>query len=191
MLIFIIAVVFCFVAFHALPATILVSVIFFWLFVFPHADIAKKNMLIATAVASVAAIGIEAYQAQWREVQQTRNQQESRSAISDTKHESSQAVSLDSETCNPSASEAAYARYMHAHEYRNLAHQQRGDWVGGVWMASGPDCSVFLILTADAQPVSFKTYFTANLGGDLCGYGFTAISFNGEVQKLDCYSKQR
>ncbi len=68
-----------FVIFHVVPAIIFVGLVFFWLFVLPHAGITRKNALIGTAVAVVVALGIEAYQESWEPKQQTARQQNQQS----------------------------------------------------------------------------------------------------------------
>src|SRR5436309_5564903 len=40
-----------FVMFHVVPAIIFAGLVFFWLFVLPHAGITRKNALIGTGVA--------------------------------------------------------------------------------------------------------------------------------------------
>jgi hypothetical protein len=89
--------------------------------------------------------------------------------------------------CDPKSSQAAYSRFMRAHDYRNMVHEQYG-WAGGVWMAVGNDCLVLSIQTADQIPdESKKGLKSGPLLTDLCRYGFMAITFNGfPPEFLDC-----
>lgn len=76
-------------------------------------------------------------------------------------------------------SDTAYKRMMRANDYSHIVHEQLG-WSGGVWTARGPNCTSLTITMGQQEPESFKTYFHENLGFDLCSYGFTAISFDGD-----------
>jgi len=88
--------------------------------------------------------------------------------------------------CNPQASDRAYARYMRAHYYRDMAHEQHG-WLGGAWIAVGEGCTVLSIQTADRWPKESREEFkTGAIGRDLCTYGFNAVSFNGWEEPLTC-----
>ena len=143
-------------------------------------------------------IGVLALAVVWTlaEINRTRNPEQEviLASKSPTKEipEKTTASSPSPDSCFDDArnNDAAYKRVMRAHEYRNIVHDQLA-WSGGVWMAKGPNCTLFTIMTGQQEPESFKTYFHKNLGSDLCSYGFTDISFDGDLESLNCEARMK
>jgi len=90
------------------------------------------------------------------------------------------------DTCDGSANQAAYSRVMRAHEYRNISHAAYGDWSGGVWRATGDDCTTFSIVTTAQWNKEQQANFINTMLGDLCTYGFKTININGFPTTLPC-----
>jgi hypothetical protein len=76
---------------------------------------------------------------------------------------------------------------MRAHDYRDIAHESH-EWLGGVWMAVGDDCSILSIQMVDPVPDEFRAGIKSGVMlKDLCAYKFVAVTFNGfPPEPLDC-----
>jgi hypothetical protein len=95
------------------------------------------------------------------------------------------------DTCfdDTNTSDAAYKRMMRANDYSHIVHEKLG-WSGGAWMATGPNCTVFTIMMGNHDSQPFRAHFTEEpIGSDLCSYGFTYISFDGDVESLNCEAR--
>lgn len=86
----------------------------------------------------------------------------------------------------PNLSEAAYNRVMRAREYRNLSHEAHGDLAGGVWRATGDDCTALVIYFADHPDEEQRVVLINTMLDDLCAYGFKTINVDGFPTTLPC-----